>query len=510
MIFQGMLFNPALCSNYDEYQNYLSNLSDLRVYLPVYSNTPVQDISGNNVSYESWGVSYESAGIHGAAMDFKGDSGARLMHEYFLPDKSFSLVLWVNPSQMNLNEHGQSTNIAGNFTIDPDYTDQGVFGFALELTSDLRPRARIGGGSSKRIYTFTALDSIPYEDWTFLALVWDDKTQDMRIYVNGKNLQPSEIAEKGGNFIKTDKIIHYSPKSWAIGQDFDNNMRYIDQPYILPSQSTGRFTGLIDELIIFSRPITAHEAFKIYRYTSDLRSQSKLDIPQGPWDLYGKGVVYSYQGLDRFDLLKYRNSGTSWFTLSFTAKTTGASRSPGPSGKGTPCAAFRLTTDIDTRYSKNGRWWSDQRAEVAVVDDMAVTTPSFPGGTNIAIRAGAVELGAKTSKFKGPGSKSMSDGWKRYYMIFPINWKDPGFTFKRAEKDPAFIKNQALSRNNMRGIIYFYNASENGKALFENIQLEVSSKKPSLPSAYSKKDQIVLKYNDPSSKNKALNNIEAW
>lgn len=513
LLFGLICILPAHADMYSDYQDYLFNLDDLTAYFPIQSKSDFTDLSGNDVNIDSWGVSNENTGVHSTCMTYDFNSFALISDPTLLPKESFSLVMWVNPQTNSTNPALESCVLMSNYLINPDYKDQGVFGFSLELTSDLRPRVLIGSGDTSHIINKTALEPIPVDEWTFLALVWDDKTRNLRLYVNGLNVQNSNFSVNSSNFMSYDSINHYSDTHWAVGRYFDKSMMAPD--YTPTKFSPGQFIGHIDEIIIFDRPINSIEAMNLYRYVSKLKILMSLEIPNGPNDLYGDGVVYCYQGVDSFDLLKYRTSGTSWFTLSFIAKTPMQIVSDDEwdyEVRGTPCAAFRLTTDNDDRFSKNGRWWSDQKAEMAVVDSVPILTPSTGDSKNIAVRAGTMDISANSRKFAYvTGNLKKTSPWKKYYLHFPINWDSFDFTFKDAKKNnPDFIASQANKRENMRGIVYFYNGTDYGKVYFENIQLEVSSKMPQIPSSYADKDQLKLKYLSTDSKLKSIQNLESW
>ncbi|MBW8041858.1 MAG: hypothetical protein FVQ85_17920 [Planctomycetes bacterium] len=194
------------------------------------SGTTAYDSAGNNHG-TIYGATWTTGKINGA-LDFDGNDYVEVSDDpslRFTQYDSFSICSWAKP-------------VGGSIVCKMRASAQwGYFGYNIGYTSGNKYRFTADRSRFESVSVYTG--EIPQGDWSHVTAVYDN--MDMKIYLDGE-------LEGMGTFVgKTD--VRAPDKNLAIGaRSFDS---VIDQ----------HFTGIIDDVRIYDRVLSAEEIEKLYQ-----------------------------------------------------------------------------------------------------------------------------------------------------------------------------------------------------------------------------------------------------
>jgi glucose/arabinose dehydrogenase len=180
--------------------------------------------SGNNGALSGAGATWSTAGKHGGALSFNGTAGkVTVAHSASLSlSSSYTLEAWVNPTALS----GYETVLIKEVT--------GGCGYWLQTTGN-----RIASGFNSngcREYVSTT-PTIPLNQWSHLAAVFNDSANTYTLYLNGTAiLTASETAAPVPN---TQALVFGQSACTSCGNE--------------------RWRGLLDDIRIYNRPLSAAE-----------------------------------------------------------------------------------------------------------------------------------------------------------------------------------------------------------------------------------------------------------
>ncbi len=144
---------------------------------------------------------------------------------------SFSVCFWAKPS-------------SGVYVFSKlrAYAQHGVFGYAIRWFRPPKFQFIIEKSRVANVFVDTSDNSAPAGSWYYVTAVYDNK--DMKIYLNGEL--------KGTNFFGYDTGSTSPDKNLAIGvRSFDSTLEHY-------------FGGIIDDVMIFDRALSAEEIWQLY------------------------------------------------------------------------------------------------------------------------------------------------------------------------------------------------------------------------------------------------------
>ena len=186
------------------------------------SGTTTADTSGNANTGTLSSATWSTSGKFGKALSFNGTSARVNVNDSNSLDLTTAMTLeaWVNPA---------SASSAFRTIILKERTGQLVYAL-YSSTGNGRPDSEATIGGSNR--TLAATSALPTGTWTHLASTYDGAT--LRLYVNG--IQVSQLAVSGSITTSTGALRIGGNAIWG---------EY--------------FSGLIDEVRIYNRALTARE-----------------------------------------------------------------------------------------------------------------------------------------------------------------------------------------------------------------------------------------------------------
>ena len=203
------------------------------------------DEGQGTIAYDSVGDNHGSilgpiwtTGQFGSALSFDDmDDYVEVQDDHslrFTQYDSFSFCFWANPS-------------AGGYVFSKlnAYPQSGIFGYALRwLSGTSKFQFMTQKSGVNNVFVDTSDNSAPAGSWYFVTAVYDKK--DMIIYLN------AEL--KGTNFFSYDTGSTSPDNNFAIGVR------------LLPSILEQYFGGMIDDMIVFKKALSAEEIQQLYLY----------------------------------------------------------------------------------------------------------------------------------------------------------------------------------------------------------------------------------------------------
>ena len=178
------------------------------------------DVSGNNNNGAISNATWNASGRYGAALSFNGStSRVDIAHSASLDlTTGLTMEAWVRPTTLN----------SWRAILIKEQTGDLVYGLYAN-TNNNRPSAHvfIGAKTDTR-----GIAKLPVNAWTHLAATYDGSV--LRLYVNGAQVSTRTI---GGNILTSTSPLRIGGDSFA----------------------SEYFNGLIDEVRIYNRPLTATE-----------------------------------------------------------------------------------------------------------------------------------------------------------------------------------------------------------------------------------------------------------
>jgi glucose/arabinose dehydrogenase len=180
--------------------------------------------SGNNGTLSGAGATWTTAGKYGAALSFNGSSGnVTVPHAASISfSSSYTLEAWVNPTALS----GYETVLIKEVT--------GGCGYWLQTTD-----ANIASGFSNsgcREYV-SSTPTIPLNQWSHLAAVFNDAANTYTLYLNGVAIRT--VTETTVPVPNTQALVFGQSACSSCGNE--------------------RWRGRIDDIRIYNRPLTASE-----------------------------------------------------------------------------------------------------------------------------------------------------------------------------------------------------------------------------------------------------------
>ena len=214
-------------------------------------NQPIIDYSGNNLKGMAFGNATISTDGHlckAGYFDGDGDyvSGGNILNDVFnKPNNKFTITAWIKPTELNdpnpTNHNTRNTFIA---KASDNYNDTLEIGVNNNGTLHVYIDTGNADANVNDYYDFGSSGSIPINQWTFIAVVFDNGN--VTAYINGDNYTrtwPNNTIAPGANG---------SPFTVGASLHVDNF-----------------FHGYIDEVKVFSDVLTEEEINRIYNETRD-------------------------------------------------------------------------------------------------------------------------------------------------------------------------------------------------------------------------------------------------
>ena len=278
------------------------------------SGTTAADQSGNGNTGTIANATWATIGKFGKALSFNGTNAAVTVPDSSSLDLTTGMTLeaWVNP------------NPGGDFRTLVVKERPGDLVYGLYSSSDTnRPQSQVTIGGTVRLLNGTA--TIPTGAWTHLAATYDGTTQ--RLYVNGT--QVSTLAVSGAITTSNNPLKIGGNSIWAEW-----------------------FTGLIDEVRVYNRALSAAE---IQADMNTSITPSDQTPPSAPGTLTATGSLNSAQ----------LNWGAATDNVGVVRYNVHRSTTPGF----TPTTANRIAQPTGTSYTDNvaaGTYYYKVTAEDAV------------------------------------------------------------------------------------------------------------------------------------------------
>ncbi len=220
------------------------------------SGTAIADSSGHvkdaTVSYQFTDAAYmedrdpqwRASGVQGGALLFDGCSTEISCDqaEVTVSGGSFSISVWVAPRAYEWDDPNAAnsgdqhlTGIAGQFSA------KRKTGFMLGYQRFGRPCFEVGDG--ERVYTLWGSENLPRYEWSYLCAVFDGANGAMKMYLNGEEIGSVSV-DKGAEIAAADRKL-------VVGANPDADT--------VSGCRINRFCGLMDELKLYNRVLTAEE-----------------------------------------------------------------------------------------------------------------------------------------------------------------------------------------------------------------------------------------------------------
>ncbi len=257
------------------------------------------DISGNSNNGTISNATWSTAGKFGKALSFNGTNASVSIPDSSLLDLTTGMTIegWVNPAA------------SGGFRTMMVKERPGDLVYGLYSSSDTnRPQSQVTVGGTARLLNATA--TIPSGSWTHLAATYDGTTQ--RLYVNGTQVSTLAIS---GTILTSNSPLKIGGNSiWGEW-----------------------FAGLIDEVRVYNRALTATEI------------QADMNAPVSPPDPLppsAPGTLTATGGLGQVNL----SWGAATDNLGVARYNVHRSTTPGF----TPSAGNRIAQPTGTSYTDSG------------------------------------------------------------------------------------------------------------------------------------------------------------
>lgn len=225
-IFNYALTDAEVGTYYSE-GNWDNLNGSLQAFYPFNSNTDDESGNGNSPTFSSVSSAADRYNIENSAVALNGlDTYIQIPHSTSLDfTGEISLSVWINPSQVNIEQQTISSKGGG----------WNRAGWLLTLMND-KIRWHLGDGTTEAL--FDTEKSIPANKWSHVVATWKDGV--MSVYINGE--------------------LDNASASWAVGLVSNTYDYYIGKNDYIDNY----FNGLVDDQRVYSRAIDQSEILQLY------------------------------------------------------------------------------------------------------------------------------------------------------------------------------------------------------------------------------------------------------
>ncbi len=200
------------------------------------SGATARDISGHNNNGTIVGATHVDGvpGTGGSALDFTNSHSVDISHSSVqLLTAGGTISAWIHPRTLGSSNYGR--------IVDKSTNDGGGNGFSFRLAPNNRLRFSVHSGTRE-----SEVDSIVFNSWMHVLVSWT-RNGNTTFYINGEVSGPSGMTGDSSMITTTNQL--------RIGRR-SNATDY-------------GFNGLIDDVRIYSRALTASEVSTLYAQTKD-------------------------------------------------------------------------------------------------------------------------------------------------------------------------------------------------------------------------------------------------
>ena len=183
------------------------------------------------------GAQWTELGRRGGAIDFKGSSQITIPHDLELCPSTLSVAAWVYP-------RGNRGNYAVILGKSHGGSWSGGYGLVYMSGDQQHIHFYINGYTDS-----VAKAEVPSNKWSHLAGVCDGET--VKMYLNGEQVESTPLRHNA---------------SVPSGPSGSSRIAHTQTPLILGSDTSGyRWDGKLDEVALYSRPLSASEIRRLYQ-----------------------------------------------------------------------------------------------------------------------------------------------------------------------------------------------------------------------------------------------------